>query len=360
MVLRGEIGARVAAGTLCVWLIVGCGAKEDGDSGEPAAPPTAGNTATPGASGNAGNTGNPGSSGMGGSSGGGGLGSVLAGGPSSSRDGNTTDDLVPDDITPPPMEVLEMLDPAVDWKALTIIFPTMYSAYDGVHTFQVPAHVDGATLELSGWKAIPSDAASFDPDPEVDGGVLITVLKDTAQITIAANDGAIGGTAALFITRGTPEQWEAGKTRYANGVDFELPGFEDVDFGMVLDPNWTPPPPPGDLACNNCHTTGAKYFEIQHTPTQAARFSDDDLKKILTMGTKPEGVGFRLLPKMLGSLTAPELYAQFHKWEASEDELKGLIMYMRSLTPTGQGDIRLPDGTYVEPGETPPNLPQQP
>jgi hypothetical protein len=87
--------------------------------------------------------------------------------------------------------------------------------------------------------------------------------------------------------------------------------------------------------------------------TQAARFSDDDLRIILTEGKKPEGVGFRILPPMLGSMTAEELYADFHTWEASEDEIVGLIMYLRSLTPTGQGDIRLPDGTYVPAGTTP-------
>jgi hypothetical protein len=45
---------------------------------------------------------------------------------------------------------------------------------------------------------------------------------------------------------GTPEQWLAGEARYNNGVDFELPGLEDVDFGMLIDPNWRPPPPPTD------------------------------------------------------------------------------------------------------------------
>jgi hypothetical protein len=273
----------------------------------------------------------------------------ISGKPTETPNGNTMDDIMPDDITPPPAEVLEMLDPKVDWEALTIIFPTMYSAYDGVHDFKVPAHVDGATVELSGWSAIPSDSVMFEPDPDQAGGVMITVLAATPQITIAASAGKIGGTAALFITSGTPAEWETGKARYNNGVEFTF----DVDFSMVLDPNWMPPPPPPNLACNNCHSTGAKYFEFQHTPTQAARFSDDDLKTILTMGKKPEGVGFRILPEMLGDMTAAEVYASFHKWEATPEELKGLIIYLRSLTPTGQGDIRLPDGTYVAPGSSP-------
>ena len=281
----------------------------------------------------------------------------ISGEPSSTPDGNKPEDITPEDVTPPPTEVLDMLDPSVDWEALTIIFPTMYSAHDGVHTFQVPARVDGTIISLSDWRAIPANSVTFDPDPDVEGGVLISVESATPQITIAARSGPIGGTAALFVTSGTPEQWEAGKARYNNGVDFELPGIEDVDFGMLLDPNWMPPAPPGDLACNNCHSTGAKYFEFQHTPTQAARFSDEQLKNIMTMGKKPDGVGFRIIPEMLFNTTGPELYAQFHKWEATDDEIKGVIIYLRSLTPTGQGPIRLPDGTYVEPGETPPGLP---
>jgi hypothetical protein len=251
----------------------------------------------------------------------------------------------------PPMDQVEMLDKDVDWTALTLVYAPMYSAYDGMHTFQVPAHVDMATVELKDWQAIPSDAVTFDPDPDVDGGVLITINKGVEEITIAARSGMIGGTALLKVTVGTPDDWEKGKARYANGVDFEFP---DVDFSQaVLDPNWMPPPPPPNLACNNCHSTGAKYFEIQHTPTQCARFSDEDLITIFTTGMKPPGVGFRVLPKMLGDMTAEEVYSSFHKWDASDDEKKGLIIYLRSLTPTGQGDILLPDGSYVAPGTVP-------
>jgi len=51
-----------------------------------------------------------------------------------------------------------------------------------------------------------------------------------------------------------------------------------------------------------------------------------------------------VLPEML-----EHLYVGFHTWEASEEEMLGLIVYMRSLTPTGQGDILLPDGTFGAP-----------
>jgi hypothetical protein len=225
----------------------------------------------------------------------------------------------------------------------------MYSAFDGKHTFKVPVHVDGTTVELSGWKAIPASAVSFDPDPSVAGGVTVTVLQAEPEITIAATNGTIGGMAPLRITSGTPEDWAAGEARYNNGVEFTLM----IDFSQIVDPNWMPPIPPPNLACNNCHSTGAKYLEIQHTPTQEARFSDDELSTIFSKGMKPPGVGFRVLPAMVGNMTDVDLYAAYHKWDATPQEIKGLIIYLRSLTPTGMGDILLPDGTYAPPGGMP-------
>ena len=236
----------------------------------------------------------------------------------------------------------EMLDPSVDWTALSILYDRMYTAYDGVHTFQVPARVDGQIIEPSGWKAIPSSAVMFEADPE-GGGVLITVLEPVAEITIAASAGPVGGKAPLRVTVGTPEDWAMGEARYNNGVEYELP---DLDFAEVIfDPNWQPPEAPDNLACNNCHTTGAKYFEIQHTPTQASRISDEELIKVFTEGVKPPGVGYRILPESL-----QDLYVDFHTWVSTPEEQKGLIIYLRSLTPQGQGDIKLPDGSYVPPG----------
>jgi len=260
----------------------------------------------------------------------------------------------PPPTTPPPIP--EELDKSVDWTALKLIYPTAFTAFDGEHQFKVPFYVDGATVELAGWSSIPSDAVTFDADPDGGmGGVIATVVKDVPEITIAARSDTIGGVALLNVTSATPEQWAAGEARYNNGKELDLMTMIDPAMfaQLLLDPNWKPPSPPGDIACSNCHGLGAKLLEVQHTPTQAARFSDDQLRAILTTGVKPDGVGLRVLPEMLFNMTGAEVYKEFHTWDSTEEEIVGLIVYMRSLTPTGQGDILLPDGTYAPPGMLP-------
>ena len=317
------------ATAVCLLLACGCSAKEDApSSGPPGASAGTSAGAEPGA---------PSPSGTADGTAGAAQPSAGNAAPAQSSNGGAGEasGAAGASVEPPP-EVIEMLDADTDWTALRLIFPRMYSAHDGVHTFQVPARVDGVDVELEGWQAIPSSAVSFDPDPDSEqGGVLITVLEAVPEVTIAASSGALGGTAPLHITAATPEDWDVGEARYNNGIEYEMPVVNLID---LFDPNYVPPETPDNLACNNCHTTGAKYLEIQHTPSQIAYISDDDLETIFTLGMKPEGITFSVLPPQLEFL-----YPEFHTWEASEQEVKGLIVYLRSLTPVNQGEIQVPD-----------------
>jgi hypothetical protein len=335
----------------------GCGAKEetpDGDTGG-----NAGTTSGAGGSGAGGAGAGAGGAGAGGAGGGGsGTGGTSGNGPTGGASGagsGMSGGGAGGMGSVPEMTKEELFPDVQDWAALDVIYDTAYSAYVPDQVFQVPFHVQDSAVVLGDWFAIPADAVSFDEDPDIaaedGGGVLVTVLADVPEITIGVHSGMLGGTAPLHITSGTPELWEMGRARYDNGVEYELPELTAEDFAMLLlDPNYMIPAPEPNTSCKTCHSTGAKYFEIQHTPTQAARFSDDELKTILTMGTKPAGIGFRVLPDMLGDKTNVQIYEEFHRWEGSDDEIKGLILYLRSLTPTGQGDIKLPDGSYVAPG----------
>jgi hypothetical protein len=338
-------------------LAVGCGGAED-----EAPPMNAGNGGASGASGNGGSGGTGGSGGAGGTSGtsgeGGTSGTSGTGGTSGAGSSGMSGSMAGTGVIPGVPTKEERFPEVQDWAALDVVYDTTYSAFDGVHPFKVPYHVNESAVALGDWFSVPEGAVSFDEDPDLvdmGGGVIATIVEYHPEITIGVQSGMLGGTAPLFVTEATEEQWVAGEARYDNGIDFEFPELTAAEFALLLlDPEWSPPPPPENCSCISCHSTGAKYFEVQHTPTQAARFSDDELIKILTEGMKPAGIGFRILPDMLGDKTAEQIYADYHTWETmDETELKGLVVYLRSLAPTGQGDIKLPDGSYVEPGTMP-------
>lgn len=224
-----------------------------------------------------------------------------------------------------------------DWTALEIVYPHNYSGYDGQHTFKVPMHVKcTGGIPLSAWHADPATAVSFDVDPSTDvmDGVIVTVLEPVALITIAVVNDTLGGTAPLHITVGTPAQWELGNQRYNNGADWSL---------NILMPSAPPP----DTKCTVCHSANSSTgFDIIHTPTQLSRASDADLIQIMTTGTKPANVPFKVLPDTItfGAMTYTnaQLYEMFHLWDPTADALTGMILYLRALTPTGQGCVNNP------------------
>lgn len=215
---------------------------------------------------------------------------------------------------------------------LEILFPTMYSAYDGVHDFRVPAKVEG--VKNVKWSADPSDAVDIEKDG--DDGVLITVKKAVDVVTIHAKAGSLKSSAKLYITEATPEEWEEGNERYNNGVVWKRGGDWDGGGGgrgdgggggkkkgeRRVDPN---------LACTNCHNKGGKGGDVEHTPMQTGGFSDEELIMIFAEGKKPDGVKMRT--------TTKERWEKMHKWDMEPEEKKGLIVYLRSLEPEPQGEV---------------------
>ncbi|MDD9965726.1 MAG: hypothetical protein OXR73_05830 [Myxococcales bacterium] len=240
------------------------------------------------------------------------------------------------------------LDPEVDWEALSITRSPMYSAYDGVHTFSLPAHVPGISTHVEQWKAEPADAVAFKPWQSADGaeaGVLITVMRFAPAIEIAVNQGPVGGRATLFVTRATPEAWEVGRRRYQDAPEFEMDAFAALDeLGPVVVDGKLPAPLPDlrDLGietrvrCDSCHTTAATNFQVEHNPAQIAGFSDEALIEVITEGQKPDGVGLRALPERMAGL-----FRFMHRWPGTGEEAFGLVVYLRSQQPRAQGDVIL-------------------
>ncbi|HVU51860.1 MAG TPA: hypothetical protein VHL80_14285 [Polyangia bacterium] len=212
-------------------------------------------------------------------------------------------------------------------SALTILFNPMYSAYDGVHMFQLPAVVNGidpSQVDIE-WSASDPSMVALETDPTT-GGVMITMQK-AGNTNIIASAGSLCGIAPLSITAATPDDWMAGSDRYNNGVVLtRLP----IGGGMrqAMDAGAD-----GGIQakCTDCHgdTASGPFKTVQHTPEQTGGFSDDDLVNIFQNGVVPKGGYFDT------SIVSYQVWQTFHKWDVG-DSAKGLVVYLRSLTPAAQ------------------------
>ena len=212
---------------------------------------------------------------------------------------------------------------------LDIYFSPMYSAFDnGVHTYQIPAIVSGVSNATVEWSATPADAVGLDRRPDL---LMITTRKAGA-VTIQAKTSNGCGTAPLTIADATAALWETGSARYNNG--------------QPLPPIPNPPVPPADgsnlfevngarPACTTCHgdTATSNIFKgITHTPQQTGGFTDEELIQVIRAGVIPPGGYYN------DAVGIPQrIWQFFHRWTISDDEARGLVVYLRSLTPKSAG-----------------------
>ncbi len=217
-------------------------------------------------------------------------------------------------------------------SALTILFNPMYSAYDGMHTFQLPAVVNGldpTEVQIT-WSASDPTMVALEPDPTT-GGVMITMQK-AGNVSIIASAGSLCGVAPLSITAATPADWTAGSERYNDGVVINrvplgMGNRRDAGADAATDAAT-----PQQAACTNCHgdtATDLQFKTVQHTPEQTGGFSDDDLTGIFQKGVVPTGGYFDT------SIVPYAEWQLFHKWDVG-DNAKGVVVYLRSLAPAAQ------------------------
>ena len=206
-------------------------------------------------------------------------------------------------------------------SALQILFRPMYSAFDGVHTFQVPAVVNGLdpTEVQIDWSASDPTMVALQLDPTT-GGVMITTQK-AGTVTIFANAGSLCGSSLLTITAATPAQWTQGSMRYNSGVIIDNLGQtrRPAEGGV-------------NAECTSCHGDTAAmgpFKTVQHTPEQTGGFSDDDLISIFQNGMVPAGGYFD------STIVAYTTWQMFHHWDV-EDAAQGVVIYLRSLVPAAQ------------------------
>jgi hypothetical protein len=215
----------------------------------------------------------------------------------------------------------------------------MYSAYDGMHTFQVPAVVNGLdpTQTSITWSASDPSMVKLETDPTT-GGVMITTQK-AGKVSIIATAGSLCGSSLLTISSATPTDWTDGSMRYNDGVVINRlprPGGGGGRPGGAGGASGAGSGGGGgttaaDAACTNCHgdTAMGPYKTVQHTPEQTGGFSDADLINIFQNGVVPTGGYFD------ATIVAYTTWQTFHKWDVG-DTPQDIVVYLRSLTPAAQ------------------------
>jgi hypothetical protein len=236
---------------------------------------------------------------------------------------------------------------------ITIAFSPMFTAFDGIHSFQVPAVVSGVAGSAITWSSSNPALVGLQPDPST-GGVMITALG-AGTVDIIASAGSVCGVSKLTITQAVNDDWTAGDMRYNNGVVLERPSRMGRDGGAPPD---GPPPsrPDGGMgmmnggigvvadggatnrvACTNCHgpTANGPYKTVSHTPQQIGGFNDEQLAGIFN-GIWPTGSGI----PFDATIVPQRMWETFHKWDMTADEAAGVIIYLRALTPAPQTGSR--------------------
>ncbi len=207
---------------------------------------------------------------------------------------------------------------------LTLHFAPMYSAYDGMHDFQLPVIVEE---DVTGVTFSASDPSMVDVSATADGAMLTMRKSGKVQIIATTPDGQ-RGSAVLTITAATPQDWQTGSDRYNNGIGLDGGTGRAVLGGGGLSQLNT------NLACTTCHGPTAPlastFGDVEHTPEQTGGYSDDDLIKIFTMAQKPPGIGQHTNVPL-------SAWQAFHKWTVDDSQKKGLVVYLRSLTPKDEG-----------------------
>ncbi|HTU57580.1 MAG TPA: hypothetical protein VMF89_04085 [Polyangiales bacterium] len=228
------------------------------------------------------------------------------------------------------------------WK--TVSPWLMHTAFDGVHEFSVTPNVPSADSDSQ--DSDPVDAATvrwhFDPDffvasefPGLAGAVKLTTRKagETDLIMTASTRSGvtIRDTAKVVIAEADPNAWSVGEARYQSGLPASLENFLLAPEGegtcglpYAIDV-------PTTAACVSCHNNSDE-IRAEYTPTQTAAYTDEELLNIVLTGQKPAGGSF--ISPQLTAMQMPDcIFGEFHTFEMTPLEQRGLISKLRSVPP---------------------------
>lgn len=204
----------------------------------------------------------------------------------------------------------------------------LYTGFDGEHKFEIPTVVTfrrEGTGERDAKLPFPTPPTITVEDPSIldvrtaakptwadddDVGQYLMMTAKKAGVTkVTAKHGEHSVYTVVHVQAYTPEQFNLGKQRYEKPAN----------------------PNKNRQACTTCHdsTTGAMNDDdtISHDPTELSWYPDEEIRVIATEGqTCEEGKKTPIIElTRFGS----------HQWHFTQEELVGIVAYMRSLKPLG-------------------------
>jgi hypothetical protein len=228
--------------------------------------------------------------------------------------------------------------PSDVFTLLKVAFSPMYSAYDGVHDYKLPASLKSSTFDPKSADPVIAESVKWHADEkfvtmeeydQLAGGVMLTTkAPGTTLITATAktrSGSLLKGRAMLMITDADPAQWDLGESRYND----DMPTGGTIGSSVLI---------PTDSSCATCHSSNG--LAAEYTPQQTAGYSDEDLISIFSQGAMLMGSTFHSpVLKMLPMQQAVQVYTQLHTWDIAPEVASGIVYKLRSLPPAPQAEI---------------------
>lgn len=175
---------------------------------------------------------------------------------------------------------------------------TIYSGFDGEHTYKAPFAVYDADDDLSVTiddSAVTIEKATLStPDSLDTGRYYMLTMKKAGEFALTAKSKGGTATTKVVVSDYPTARWTAGQTRYTNGGS-------------------------GNPPCTQCHSTTG----IDHSPAALAGIDDRAVGLVITSGIAPNGFPIKVDDP------------SNHQWTVSDDEKNGLVTYLRSIEPRG-------------------------
>jgi len=173
----------------------------------------------------------------------------------------------------------------------------VYSGFDGTNTFHMPFAAYGAGSDLKSAVADSSvvsiEPTTFQGDPSDTGKWYMLTAKKAGKTKVTVTSGGKTKDVNVTIVGYDTSRFQAGKTRYTTADGDQPP-------------------------CAQCHS---KSDGPDHSPYKLAPIADNQVQLIITTGILD---GFPIKNVEHG-----------HRWTPNDDQLAGLVTYLRALPPRG-------------------------